>query len=125
VTTNYIILVGDKDFTSKYARFLSSCTNKNAKPYIDRNKNIYFVRSNNFMLYSLFEKTRNNTKYLVELLVENSMRANLLFVEGFFDAEGCVKIINDKARFVPKVCLDITNTKLTYLDIVKRILKNY
>ena len=53
----------------------------------------------------------------------NSKRSFLLFVEGFFDAEGCVKIINDKARKVPKICLDICNTNYDFLKVCRKILK--
>ena len=47
----------------------------------------------------------------------------LYFVEGFFDAEGCVKIIREKVRKTPKICLDITNTDFQLLEIVKKVLK--
>jgi len=123
ITYNYIILVGDKAFTTKYAKILSLCTGVKSKPYIDRNKNIYFVRNNNYMLYRLFEKARKNTKYLERLLHLNKGYM-LPFVEGFFDAEGCVKIIKEKTRHLPKICLDFTNTNINYLEIIRKILKN-
>src|SRR3989338_564636 len=48
VTNNYVILVGDFLFTEKYAKMLNICTNKRVKNYIDRHKNVWFVRSNNY-----------------------------------------------------------------------------
>lgn len=121
-TTNYIILVGDKNFTHKFATMIPLCTNTPAKPYIDRHKNIYTVRINNFELFNLCNKARNNTKYLQQIILNNGPKSSILFVEGFFDAEGCVKIIKEKVRRLPKICLDITNTYLPYLDLVRNIL---
>lgn len=121
-TNNYIILVGDKEFTSKYAKIVTLCTGVKNKAYIIRSKNVYFVRSNNFKLYDIFQKSRT-IKYLENLLLLNKRQSSLYFLEGFFDAEGCVKIIKEKARLLPKICLDITNTNLEFLELYKKILK--
>ena len=123
-TNNYVILVGDQAFTSKYALRLTHCIGKKAKEYIDRSKNIYFVRTNNFELFSLFKKCRDNIGYLNNLLREYGDKASLLFLEGFFDAEGCVKVIKESSRHTPKICLDITNTNIGYLKLCKHILEN-
>ena len=48
-----------------------------------------------------------------------------MFVEAFFDAEGCVKIIKEKIRKTPKICLDTTNTNLKLLDLIRRLLKEH
>lgn len=50
------------------------------------------------------------------------MRNHKLFIEGFFDAEGCVKVIERTTRITPKICLDFTNTRRDLLDLVKDIL---
>lgn len=122
-TNNYVILVGDKKFTTKYSEMLEPCISKKDKPYPIRSKNVWFVRSNNFELYSFFKKAREDPAYLRELLARNDERSKTLFVEGFFDAEGCVKIIKEKCRKTPKICLDITNTNYGFLELVKRLLK--
>src|SRR3989344_4889444 len=46
ITNNFIILVGDEEFATKYAEKLTICTGRIAKAYIDRSKNIWFVRTN-------------------------------------------------------------------------------
>ena len=63
-------------------------------------------------------------QYLETLLKQNDFQSKMLFIEGFFDAEGCVKIINDKMRKTPKICLDITNTNLGYLELLKYLMKD-
>lgn len=123
ITNNYVILVGDNKFATKYADMVSECSGKKAKAYIDRSKNIWFVKSNNFELYSIFKKIREDLDYLRELIRQNGKKSALLFVEGFFDAEGCVKIIKEKVRKTPKICLDITNTNQGFLEIVRILLK--
>lgn len=124
ITNNFIILVGDKKFTTKYAYMLSMCTSRVVKPYIIRSKNIWFVRSNNFRLYSLFKKIRDDLSYLEQLVSPNYKKSALMFIEGFFDAEGCVKIIKEKVRKTPKIRLDMTNTNYDYLEIIRKLLQN-
>lgn len=121
-TNNYVILVGDKRFATKYSKYLAACTYKRVKPYVDRSKNIWFVRTNNFELYELFKKSRADLSCLENLISENGKRAAFLFIEGFFDAEGCVKLIKESSRITPKVCLDVTNTNLEILLLIKRLL---
>lgn len=123
ITNNYLILIGDQKFATKYAAMVTQCTGVKNKAYIDRSKNIWFVRSNNFELYSLFKRAREDLVYLEELIRQGGKKATLLFIEGFFDAEGCVKIIKEPVRKTPKICLDITNTNLGILNLIKRLLK--
>lgn len=122
-TNNYIILIGDRTFTGKYASMVTRCTGIKTKTYIDRSKNIWLVRSNNFELYSLFKKIRQDLIYLEQLISQGNKRSALLFIEGFFDAEGCVKIIKEEVRRTPKICLDITNTNLETLELVRKLLQ--
>jgi len=121
-TNNYVILVGDKRFTTKYSKFLKLCIRKQVKPYIDRSKNIWFVRTNNFALFELFKRARSDLVYLEGMIAKHEKQAALLFIQGFFDAEGCVKIIKQTSRVTPKVCLDMTNTNYEVLSLVQRLL---
>jgi hypothetical protein len=124
ITHNHVILVGDRKFTLKYANMLMPCVGISVKPYIDRSKNIWFVKTNNFKLYSLFKKVRGDLSYLKQIIRQSGKNSSLLFVEGFFDAEGCVKIIKEKVRKTPKICLDFTNTDRELLEIVREILQD-
>ena len=61
---------------------------------------------------------------LTELIRRGDRRANALqLIEGFFDAEGCVKVIKEKVRKTPKINLDFCNTNLDLLDFISRELK--
>jgi len=122
ITNNYVILVGDNRFTKKYANMLRKCIAQRVKPYIIRSKNVWFVRSNNFELYTFFKKAREDPVYLVELVERQDSRSKILFIEGFFDAEGCVKVIKEKARKTPKICLDMANNNLSFLELMKKLL---
>ena len=104
---------------------LTRCMGKQVKAYIDRHKNIWFVKCNNFELFSLFEKTRKDFIYLYNLIKQTDTKSALLFIEGFFDAEGCVKIIREKCRKTPSICLDITNTNFKILNLIKELLKTH
>ena len=75
ITNNYIILVGDKNFTIKYAGMLEQCINRKVIPYIDRSKNIWFVRSNNFKLFSLFKKSREDLDNLGLLIKQSDKKS--------------------------------------------------
>ncbi|MBT3835755.1 hypothetical protein HOD05_03150 [Candidatus Woesearchaeota archaeon] len=123
ITNNYVILVGDNNFTTKYSNKLASCIKKIDKPYIDRSKNVWFVRSNNYELFTLFKKSRENNDFLKKMINKEKHLSSIFFVEGFFDAEGCVKIIKEKTRKIPKICLDFTNTDFKILEVIKLILK--
>ncbi|HEY4520489.1 MAG TPA: LAGLIDADG family homing endonuclease [Candidatus Paceibacterota bacterium] len=121
-TNNFVILVGDEKFTTKYSTRLEKCISRKVKPYIDRSKNIWFVRTNNFELYELFKKLRNNLGYLRNLITKAGKKSALLFIEGFFDAEGCIKVIKEKVRITPKICPDITNTNLELINLVRQLI---
>jgi len=125
ITSYYIILSGDNNFTTKYADAVNLCINTKTKSYPNRGQRIWVVRSNNYKLYSLFKKVREDLSYLESLIERNGKKSAILFIEGFFDAEGCVKIIKEKVRKTPKICLDITNTNYKILELVRRLLKYY
>ena len=103
---------------------VTQCTGTKTKAYIDRSKNIWFVKNNNYKLYSLFKKSRENLIELEQLIKQNGRKFALLFMEGFFDAEGCVKVIKEEVRITPKICLDITNTNFELIDLFRRILED-
>jgi len=67
---------------------------------------------------------RQDLSYLEYIMQQSEKQSFLLFIEGFFDAEGCVKIIKEKVRKTPKICLDITNTNYDYLEIIRKLLQN-
>ena len=102
---------------------------RNEKQYADalehafRDSKIIYEREIPLAISFAGEKTRKNIKYLKHLPHQHETSSTLFFVEGFFDAEGCVKIIKEKVRHLPKICLDITNTNLQYLDFIKKMLK--
>jgi hypothetical protein len=57
---------------------------------------------------------------------ESDYRSNsLAFIEGFFDAEGCIKIIKEPVRITPKICLDITNITFKYLNLIRMLLMKH
>lgn len=117
----HTILVGDQDFCKKYASRINTCSNSRGIAHPNRSKKVWFVKVNNYELFSLFEKTRENPDVLVELLNDKSSKVR--FVEGFFDAEGCIKIVGKNTRKTPKICLDVANTNKKYLDVVRKSLK--
>ena len=62
---------------------------------------------------------------MTDLLSLGNRSVNALqLIEGFFDAEGCVKVIKEKVRKTPKINLDFCNTNLALLEIIRREL-NY
>lgn len=121
----YLInLVGDQKFAEKYAERLSNCINKKVKPYINRSNKTYFVNVWSLELYKFFKEIKDNPNKIEEMLnIESKKQKSILFVEGFFDAEGCVKVIKEKVRITPKICLDITNVNYNLLEIIRKILK--
>ncbi|MDO8625653.1 MAG: LAGLIDADG family homing endonuclease, partial [Candidatus Diapherotrites archaeon] len=122
-TNYYVILVGDKRFAEKYAKRVEKCIQTKTKAYPNRRQNVWFVRNNSYKLFSLFKKVREDVGFLEELLKKAGIDSCLFFVEGFFDAEGCVKIIKEPVRKTPKICLDITNTNFGFLEVVRNLLK--
>ena len=123
--SHLINLSGDENFTQKYAEKISKCFNWKIKKHINRNQNLWFVNFYNQELYYLFKDIRKDLNILLNLLKEGNYKKNCLqFVEGFFDAEGCVKVIKEKVRKTPKICLDICNTTYWILELIKNILKD-
>lgn len=120
-----IWLLGEREFCMKYAEKVSACTsNRKPKTYPYRGRNVWFVKFQNAELYLLMRGIRENINILTELLIRGDRSMNSLqLIEGFFDAEGCVKVIKEKVRRTPKINLDFSNTNLTLLEFIRRELK--
>lgn len=121
---NYQVwLMGDENFTKKYAKKISICKSSIVKNYKRKNKNFWFVQIGNIQLFFLIKKIRKDMYVLENLLQEGNYRENALnFIEGFFDAEGCVKIIKEPCRKTPKICPDICNTDFKLINFVKSVM---
>ena len=118
-------LIGDEKFTKKFASRLSVVIGRNVKNYRKRKRNYWFVKISNIQLYNLFKGIRSDLNKLEIMAKEGDFINNCLqLIEGFFDAEGCVKIIKEEVRKTPKICLDITNTNYALLEIINKFLKN-
>ena len=106
------ILIGSKQFTHKYSKIISICTGKKVHAYVIRSKNVWSVSVGNSLLFKTFLDIRKNPNEILTSLPKNINQKQyaLAFIEGFFDAEGCVKIIKEKSRKTPKICIDFTNT---------------
>jgi intein-encoded DNA endonuclease-like protein len=122
----YISLIGELEFAAKFAKKVSVCTTKrHAKAYPYRGRNVWLVSFQNAELYFLIREIREHLSVLTDLLGLGNRSVNALqLIEGFFDAEGCVKVIKEKVRKTPKINLDFCNTNLALLDIIRREL-NY
>ena len=121
-----VILSGEKEFINKYSLKLSKCVNRIIKGHIVRGKNIWQLTTSNFELYSLFKKIRDDFNYVHSLIKKSDYKTNsLFFIEGFFDAEGCVKIIKEEVRKTPKICLDICSTDFKILELIRILLKKH
>ncbi len=113
-------LVGEEAFTAKYARMLSACLGREIKNYKYGSKNAWFVRVDNAELFYLLQSVRRDHSRIAETVEEIDMKQGWArFIEGFFDAEGCVKIIGGRERRTPKACLDFCNTDLRLLELVR------
>lgn len=119
-----VLLVGDERFTAKYVARLNACTNKPVVNRRNSKRNFWFVQTNNFELYALFTRTRRDVQFLDELISIGGKQYALQFIEGFFDAEGCIKIVRESVRKTPKVCLDFCNTNFEYLELVRKLLND-
>jgi intein-encoded DNA endonuclease-like protein len=124
-TQHFISLVGEVEFAEKFAKKVSVCTTKsNAKAYPYRGRNVWLVSFQNAELYFLIREIREHLEVLSDLLGLGNRSENALqLIEGFFDAEGCVKIIKEKVRKTPKVNLDLCNTNLALLELIGRELR--
>jgi len=121
-----IWLLGEKEFCTKYAKRVSACTSHTtAKPYPYRGRNVWFVHFQCAELYFLIKEIREQLRILTKLLRRGRRSVNALqLIEGFFDAEGCVKVIKEKVRRTPKINLDICNTNRALLLLIGRELKS-
>lgn len=117
------ILVKEKSFAAKFAKHLSKCIGRNVVHYPSRKRNLWFVRAGNYPLFVLF----NDFKSKIGLVKHRpvSRLDALQFIEGFFDAEGCMKLVKEKARRTPKICLDFTNTNYEILEAVQNLLRTF
>ena len=122
----FIWLIGELEFAAKFAKKVSVCTTKkHAKAYPYRGRNVWFVSFQNAELYFLIREIREHLGVLNDLLSLGNRSVNALqLIEGFFDAEGCVKVIKEKVRRTPKINLDLCNTNLKLLELMRRELKN-
>jgi intein-encoded DNA endonuclease-like protein len=122
----FISLIGELEFAAKFAKKVSVCTTKrHAKAYPYRGRNVWLVSFQNAELYFLIREIREHLGVLTDLLSLGNRSVNALqLIEGFFDAEGCVKVIKEKVRKTPKINLDFCNTNLALLEIIRREL-NY
>lgn len=118
----FIWLLGEREFCVKYAERVSHCTSyRTAKAYPYRGRNCWFVKFQNAELYFLMKEIRENIEVLAELVKSGSHSPNALqLIEGFFDAEGCVKVIKEEVRRTPKINLDFCNTNLALLELIRR-----
>jgi intein-encoded DNA endonuclease-like protein len=116
-----IWLVGEEAFTAKFALKLSQCIGRKVKNYRYGSKSAWFVRVENAELYFLFQSIRSDHSLVQRIIEETDPVAGWdQFIEGFFDAEGCVKIIRGRERKTPKACLDFCNTDYELLELVRR-----
>lgn len=118
-----ISIVGEKEFADKCARKLLVVTDKKFIIYKHRTGDFWWVKLSHYDLFNLFKKIRTDLNYLHSLMKEHDYRSNsLAFIEGFFDAEGCIKIIKESVRITPKICLDMTNINFKYLNLIRMLL---
>jgi predicted DNA-binding protein (MmcQ/YjbR family) len=119
--------VKDKVFAVKYAQKLSKAINFKVNVSYYVNKKLWYVRLDDKNLYSLVNKLRASPKLVIPLInrSQKSQLSAINFIEGFFDADGCVKIINDSSRKVPKICPDFTSTDSDRIEVIKILLRNY
>ncbi|MGA8905587.1 MAG: LAGLIDADG family homing endonuclease [Candidatus Bathyarchaeia archaeon] len=122
----FISLVGELEFAAKFAKKVSVCTTKrHAKAYPYRGRNVWLVSFQNAELYFLIREIREHLGVLSDLLSLGDRSVNALqLVEGFFDAEGCVKVIKERVRRTPKTCLDFCNTNIAFLKLIRETLKD-
>jgi len=116
-----IILNGTEGFVRKYAKHLQTCSDSKINIFYRKSHNVWEARTNNKKLFKFLLQIKKNSWKIFEY-VNGFDNASLLFLEGFFDAEGCVKIIKEPVRITPKICLDMTNTNLEYLEVCRCLL---
>jgi len=125
-----VSIVGEEEFIEKYALRASLCLRKKINPYYNKGRykkfgtHLWFSNTNHKKLFTLFKSVRNDLDSILTLMKEGNLKENSLqFIEGFFDAEGCVKIVKGKERKTPKICLDLCSTDYEYQELIKNLLK--
>ncbi|MBI3840804.1 MAG: hypothetical protein HY297_02440 [Thaumarchaeota archaeon] len=115
--------VRQREFAVKYAAKLSEVLGSVVKPHFSPALNIWFVRVGNLELFQLLREAKSDLGVLERLMMMGDSRRNVLeFLAGLFDAEGCVKVVADRARKLPKICLDLTNSDKRLIDFYSRLL---
>ena len=111
-------IYGEDEFIQKCAIKLSFCLKKKINKYFYKSyfnrygTNLWYIQTSHKKLFDLFKNIRENLDELLNLMKEGNYKENSLqFIEGFFDAEGCIKVIQESVRKIPKICPDICNTE--------------
>lgn len=118
-------LMGNKKFAAKYASCLSEYLGKNIKNYKRSNRNFWYVCVDNKELFNLVKTSRKDLERYGKINLSNFEEFGSYFVEGFFDAKGCIKIVKEKVRKIPKLSFDICNTNFELINFVKNFAENY
>lgn len=123
---NYQVwLSGEKPFVRKYASKLSLCLGRQVRYYKPSSKNVWIARVGNAELFFLFQRVRDDLSALYGLVEETGTQGGWLqFIEGIFDAEGCVKIVAGRERRTPKACLDLCNTDIRLVRAAQGAIRN-
>lgn len=118
-----VVIVGEKELIKKYSEKLANCTGKIIRGYPYRDRNAWYLKTWNVELFMLLKKIKKDKEFLISLIKKRNYYNNILkFIEGYFDAEGCVKIIKEPIRKTPKICLDICSTDYLTLEIIRKAL---
>ena len=116
--------VRSKEFAEKFASKQSVVVGRPVRAYYYNGNRIWFVRLKNLSLYFLIWNIRSDPGTVLPLIRDGCFERNAVeFLEGFFDAEGCVKIVKESARRTAKVCLDLTSTSRPLLDVSKSLIE--
>ncbi|MGV8150321.1 MAG: LAGLIDADG family homing endonuclease [Candidatus Woesearchaeota archaeon] len=118
-----VSIVGEKEFAEKCAKKISVVVEKQVRIHKDKKRNMWWIKLSHHKLFMLFQKIRGDMNLLNNIMKEYEYYSNSLeLIEGFFDAEGCIKIIKEPVRITPKICLDICNTNYEQLELIKYLL---
>jgi hypothetical protein len=116
--------VRNKDFADRFAANESATIGSPVRAHYYTGNRIWFVRIRNYSLFSLIYCLRESPSLIPSELADDDQRLNATqFVSGFFDAEGCIKVVKEKTRRTGKICLDITNTRKVLLDIFNSLVE--
>ncbi|MAG02232.1 hypothetical protein CMI42_02750, partial [Candidatus Pacearchaeota archaeon] len=90
-------IYGEKEFIEKCAIKLSLCLKKDIKCYYyksyfkTRGSHLWYIQTSHKKLFMLFQSIRTDLGMVLNLMKNKSFKGNSInFIEGFFDAEGCV-----------------------------------